>query len=133
MLSRPLSRGDENASRNGRESIAPGAPARKNKAALRTLITSSAVEGDRMGLLERRNPRATRRSVFLWTTGGGIVGGIVALVGWLRSDMPTWAVFFIVPWMTVFGAVGGEAMEWQIPPDADDDIEQGGAPDRGGH
>jgi hypothetical protein len=73
-----------------------------------------------MGLLEKRNPRATRRSVILWATGIGIVGGLGGFVGWLRTDMPTWAVFIIVPWMTVFCAVAGGAMEWQLPVESDE-------------
>src|SRR5207248_4859947 len=74
-----------------------------------------------MGLLEKRNPRATRRSVILWATGIGIVSGLVGFAGWLRTDLPTGAVFIFVPWMTVFCAVAGGAMEWQLllAPDED--------------
>jgi hypothetical protein len=85
-----------------------------------------------MGLLEKRNPRATRRSVLAWASGGGVVGFLAGWVGWLRSDMPTAAVFFIVPWMTVFCAIAAGAMEWQLPSEADQDAEPGAAPGRRG-
>ncbi|MCE9560770.1 MAG: hypothetical protein K8U57_01820 [Planctomycetes bacterium] len=74
-----------------------------------------------MGLLDKRNPRATRRSVIAWATGGGIVGFLAGLLGWYRSDMPDAAVFFLVPWMMVFCAVAGGAMEWQMSPESDED------------
>jgi hypothetical protein len=80
-----------------------------------------------MELLDKQNPRATRHSVRLWGIGGGIVGGAVGLVGWYRSDMPDAAVFFIVPWMTVFCAVAGGAMEWQMPSGSDEDAEPAAA------
>jgi hypothetical protein len=70
-----------------------------------------------LGLLDKRNPRATRRSVTAWAIGGAIVGGAAGLLGWSRSDMPTTAVFFLVPWMAVFCGIAGGAMEWQMAPD----------------
>lgn len=82
-----------------------------------------------MGLLDKTNPRATRRSATAWAVGGGIVGGAVGFFGWLRSDMPFGAVFFIVPWMIFFCALGGWAIEWQMPPECDEDAEPGAAPD----
>lgn len=72
---------------------------------------------DRMGLLDKHNPRATRRSAAAWAVGGGVLGGLVGLFGWSRSDMPTAAVFFIVPWMVTFCGLAGWAMEWQMPPE----------------
>ena len=74
-----------------------------------------------MGLLDKRNPYATRRSAITWAIGGGIVGGLVGFLGWYRTDMPTVAVYFIVPWMVSFCALGGWAIEWQMPPDCDEE------------
>ena len=70
-----------------------------------------------MGLLDEHNPRATRRSAAAWAVGSGLVGGLVGLLGWFRSDMPTAAVFFIVPWMAAFCGLAGWAIEWQMAPD----------------
>lgn len=70
-----------------------------------------------MGLLDKCNPYATRRSAIAWAVGGGIVGGLIGFVGWLRTDMPFVAVFFLVPWMVAFCALGGWAIEWQTPPE----------------
>jgi hypothetical protein len=76
-----------------------------------------------MGLLDKLNPRATRRSATAWAVAGGVAGGLIGLLGWLRSDMPFRAVFFIVPWMVAFCGLGGWAIEWQIPPDGEEDAE----------
>ena len=76
-----------------------------------------------MGLLDKRNPHATRRSAEAWAVGAGIVGGIVGLFGWSRSDMPKAAVFFIVPWMAAFCGLAGWAMEWQMPSEDEADAE----------
>jgi hypothetical protein len=43
--------------------------------------------------------------------------------------MPFGAVFFIVPWMFAFCALGGWAMEWQMPAEGDADAEPDAAPD----
>ena len=85
-----------------------------------------------MGFLDKHNPRATRRSAAVWAIGGGVVGGLLGFFGWLRSDMPFTAVFFVVPCMVVGGAIAGWAIEWQVPADAEVDAEPGAAPDRGG-
>jgi hypothetical protein len=82
-------------------------------------------EDFQVGLLDKLNPRATRRSATAWAVGSGIVGGLGGFFGWLRSDMSFWAVFFVVPWMVVFCALGGWAIEWQIPSDCDEDHEPG--------
>jgi hypothetical protein len=74
-----------------------------------------------MGFLDKHNPRATRRSATAWAIGGGIVGGVVGFFGWLRTDMPIDAVFFIVPWMIASCALGGWVIEWQIPSQLDED------------
>jgi hypothetical protein len=68
-----------------------------------------------MGLLEKRNPRATRRSVILWACGGGIGGFVVALMMLLRMDGPPILWFVMLPWMTVASAGIGALMEWQMP------------------
>jgi hypothetical protein len=67
-----------------------------------------------MGFLEKRNPRATRRSVIAWAFGCGVIGSLVGLIGGLQPEMPSGAVFFFVPWMTVGGAIAGAAIEWQM-------------------
>jgi len=56
-----------------------------------------------------------------WAVGGGVVGGLAGFFGWLQSDVPFRSVFFIVPWMVVFCALGGWAIEWQIPPESDEE------------
>jgi hypothetical protein len=76
-----------------------------------------------MGLLEKRNPRATRRSVVAWAIGVGALGGGFGLLGWSNSDMPNWMVFLVVPWMVIFCGIAGAAMEWQMP--RGDDIDNG--------
>jgi len=73
-----------------------------------------------MGFLDKHNPHATRRSVIAWAVGGAIVGFGVGLVGWLPSDMPGWAVYFILPWMTVGCGVAFAALEWQMPWESDE-------------
>jgi hypothetical protein len=74
-----------------------------------------------MSFLDKHNPRATRRSAIAWAVGGGIVGGVVGFIGWHRTDMPFNFVFFIVPWMMAPGALGGWAIEWQIPWEPNED------------
>jgi len=74
-----------------------------------------------MGFLDKHIPRATRRSAIAWAVGGGIVGGVVGFVGWLRTDLPFKFVFFIVLWMIAAGALGGWAIEWQMPWEPDED------------
>jgi hypothetical protein len=70
-----------------------------------------------MGFLEKHNARATRRRLIGWTVGGGIAGLLVGLFGWLRTDMPTAAGYFVLPWMAGWGAVGAGAIYWQLPDD----------------
>jgi hypothetical protein len=77
-----------------------------------------------MGFLDRYNPNATRRSATAWAIGGGIGGVLFCLFGWLRTDMPTWALFFMLPWMAACGALAGWATEWQTPSDSDGNAEQ---------
>jgi hypothetical protein len=72
-----------------------------------------------MGFLDKQNPHATRRSATAWAVGAGVVGGLLGLLGWSGSDMPTLAVYFIVPWMVGSCALAGWAIEWQMPPDRD--------------
>ncbi|HEX4588583.1 MAG TPA: hypothetical protein VH120_01560, partial [Gemmataceae bacterium] len=57
---------------------------------------------------------ATKRGLTAWTIGGGIAGITIGLVGWLKSDMPAIAGFFVLPWMTVGGAIAGGAVYWQV-------------------
>lgn len=74
-----------------------------------------------MGLLEKRNPWATRRSAIAWAAGCGIFGGLAGLLFWSRSDMPPTALFFLLPFMLVFSSIAGGAMEWQLPEGPDED------------
>ena len=71
-----------------------------------------------MGLLDKHNPRATRRSATAWAIGGGVVGGLVGWLGCVRTDM---SAFFIVPWMVVWCGVAGWAVEWQMPSEFDEE------------
>jgi hypothetical protein len=82
-----------------------------------------------VGLFDKHNPRATRRSATIWAGGAGVVGGLVGFFCWLRSDMPFGAVFFFVPWMVAGCALAGWAIEWQMPSGCDEDAERGAAPD----
>ena len=68
-----------------------------------------------MGLLDKRNPQATRKSVIRWAWGGGVVGFLAGLGLLWNSDMPSTAWYLVLPWMTACGAVTGGAMEWQMP------------------
>ena len=82
-----------------------------------------------MGLLDKNNPRATRRSAAAWAVGGGLVGGLVGWYSCSRPDMPASAAWFIVPCMVAGCAVSGWAMEWQLPWDSDEEAEPGAAAD----
>lgn len=41
-----------------------------------------------MGMLDKCNTRATRWTVFAWSIGGGVFGGLVGFFGCSQSDMP---------------------------------------------
>jgi hypothetical protein len=68
-----------------------------------------------MGLLEKRNPNATRRSVTLCAVGFGVFGFALGLVVLCTSDYPYWEWFVILPLITAVGAFVGGLMEWQLP------------------
>jgi hypothetical protein len=75
-----------------------------------------------MGLLEKRNPQATRRTVFRSAILGAVGFFIFALIMLIRStiirpdDFPPWAWVLMLVFMTVGGSVTGAAIEWQLPP-----------------
>ena len=77
-----------------------------------------------MGLLEKRNPGATRESVAAWAVGGGVagfmIGGAIWLVMWSCADMSGWAVLVFAPGMAAGAALVCGAAEWQLPPDEDE-------------
>jgi hypothetical protein len=86
-----------------------------------------------MGLLEKRNPRATRRTV----TRAGILGAgwffLFSLIMLSISDFPFWGWVFMLAFMTACGAVTGAAMEWQLTKESDvEDAEPLTRPDRDG-
>ncbi len=68
-----------------------------------------------MGFLEQRNPKATHGSVIAWSMGYAVVFVLLGLFCWYLSDMPSGAVWFILPWMAITGAVVGGATDWQCP------------------
>jgi hypothetical protein len=68
-----------------------------------------------MGLLEKRNPRATRRSVIRAAILGAAGFFLFSLILLLLSDFPIWGWVFMLLCMTIGGAVTGAAMEWQLP------------------
>ncbi|HET6573005.1 MAG TPA: hypothetical protein VFG68_05335 [Fimbriiglobus sp.] len=71
-----------------------------------------------MGLLDKHNPDATRKSVIRWAWGGGVAGFLAGLgLVLYHSNMPAAAWYIVLPWMTVGGAVTGGAIEWQVPRD----------------
>lgn len=72
-----------------------------------------------MGLLEKRNPRATRRSLIAWAVGGAIVCPLYGLFRSLLTDFSSSDLWLMLPWMTVWGAVAGAALEWQMPTEKD--------------
>jgi hypothetical protein len=84
-----------------------------------------------MGLLEKRNPRATRRSVVAWASVMAIVFLAIAWALWLRTDMPFISAFFVLPWMALSGALAGGAMEWQMPDESDSEARHDGPPSSG--
>lgn len=69
---------------------------------------------DAMGLLEKRNPYATRRSVIRAALFGAAGFFLFSLFMLLRSDFPVWGWVFMLSFMTIMGAVTGAAMEWQL-------------------
>ena len=71
-----------------------------------------------MGLLDKTNPRANRRSLIVWTILGGLGGLLFALAAAFCCDMP-W--FFTVPFMTIAGAVASGACHWQVAEELDED------------
>ncbi len=74
-----------------------------------------------MGLLDKKNPDATPESARRSALNFSVLGGVIGLIGWYRSDMPDAAVVFIVPFMTISCAIAGWAIEWQMPSELDDE------------
>jgi hypothetical protein len=75
-----------------------------------------------MGLLEKRNPRATRQSVIRSAWVGAIGGVVFAFVASWLVGIPTFGRFFIAPFMAAGGAIAAAAIEWQLDDeDASDD------------
>jgi hypothetical protein len=68
-----------------------------------------------MRFLEKLNRRATRRGLILRCVGGGVAGLIIGLLGWLGTDTPAVAGYFVLPWMALSGAVAAGAVYWQVP------------------
>jgi hypothetical protein len=68
-----------------------------------------------MSFLGKQNPRATKRSVALWSAVGGVIGAAVAVIGCRSGGMPDGALYFMIPWMALSCAVGFGAIEWQMP------------------
>ena len=73
-----------------------------------------------MALFEKRNPRATKRSATIMATICGIVGLLLGLFGIRFSEIPDWAGYGLLAFMTVGGAVAGWAAEWQVTEGIDD-------------
>jgi hypothetical protein len=70
-----------------------------------------------MGLLDKRNRRATRKSVTLSACLTGIGSLLLAVIMLIRTDIPIAGWLFILPFMGVLGAVIGATIEWQVPRD----------------
>jgi hypothetical protein len=68
-----------------------------------------------MGLLEKRNPCATGRTVIRAASLGAAGFILFALLLLSRSDFGFWGWVFMLSFMTVSGAVTGAAIEWQLP------------------
>jgi hypothetical protein len=70
-----------------------------------------------MGLLEKRNPRATRRTVIrasiLGAAGNFFFFALIIML--VRTDFTAWGGVFMLSFMTMAGAVTGAAVEWQLP------------------
>ncbi len=80
-----------------------------------------------MGLLEKRNPKATWRSVLRES----IISMGFGAAFFFLCFKPEWRRAWVItlpPWLLLCGFVGG-LMEWQIPPDEDDPPPPDDAPD----
>ncbi len=71
-----------------------------------------------MGLLEKRNPKATWRSVLFKSVVSMGFGAAFFFLCFKEEYRRAW-VIALPPWLLLCGLVGG-LMEWQIPPDEDD-------------
>jgi hypothetical protein len=74
-----------------------------------------------MGLFEKRNPRATRRTVVRAAILGAAGFFLFAIFMLSRMDVGPWARLFMLSFMTVSGAVTGAAIEWQLPDEFQDE------------
>ncbi|GAB4136885.1 hypothetical protein [Thermopirellula anaerolimosa] len=71
-----------------------------------------------MGLLEKRNPKATWRSVLLHAF-LSMGGGAVFYFLFFKPELQREWIITLPPWLLWCAFVGG-LMEWQMPPDDDD-------------
>ena len=86
-----------------------------------------------MGFLEKRNPRATRTTVIRAAILGAAGFFLFALIMLFRTNIAPWGwVSLMLSFMTVFGAISGAALEWQLPEDLHDDEAETVAPPDGG-
>lgn len=85
-----------------------------------------------MGLLEKRNPRATRRTVIRAAILGAAGSFLFALIMLFWTDIGRWGWLFMLLFMTVAGAVTGAAMEWQLADEFQDEGGESGAVADGG-
>jgi hypothetical protein len=74
-----------------------------------------------MGLLEKRNARATRKTVIRNVILGAAGGLLFSLVMLFRSDFGPWGWVFMLSFMIASGALTGAAIEWQLSDDLEDE------------
>jgi hypothetical protein len=72
-----------------------------------------------MGLLDKTNPRATRRSVLLKSTVSAVVGAIVFLLAFKPAYRAAWRVALPI-WVLLCAGVGA-LWEWQVRDESDVD------------
>jgi hypothetical protein len=69
-----------------------------------------------MGLLNKRNPRATRNSVIRMACVGAASGFLFALFALTMKEQTFEGALCWLPCMTIGGALIGTLMEWDGPP-----------------
>ena len=75
-----------------------------------------------MGLLDKTNPHATRKSVIQWAIFGAVAGPLFLLfIIWNKVPVRFW--WIILAAATIFGAGIGALMEWQLDDQPNDEDE----------
>jgi hypothetical protein len=73
-----------------------------------------------MGLVDRKNPNATPRSVLIAALNGGVGGGLFAVIAPWWNDFESSLMLVKILSMGVIGAGAGAIFEWQWHDDLQD-------------